>query len=118
MQETGIGSRIRQLRIERGLSVKELADKSDISVKFMYKIESEETGFSTKILLKIASALHVSCDYILTGHGEYDIMAIMKLVRCLNDTERQYLEKILLGIVKNKTDSQKANRKKKSDNNT
>ena len=114
MQDTGTGSRIRQLRIERGFTVKELADKADISVKFMYKIESGETGFSTGILLKIAQVLHVSCDYILTGHGEYDIMTIMKLVRCLNDTEKDYLEKILMGIVKTKKRAQKANKKKQS----
>ncbi len=62
-----IGWRIRELREIQCFSREELAEKADISAKFLYEIERNRKGFSAEILYRIAKALSVSCEYIMTG---------------------------------------------------
>lgn len=62
-----IGRRIRQIREEQGLTRERLAEKADITIKFMYELETGKKGLSANTLLKIARALSCSCDYILLG---------------------------------------------------
>ncbi len=52
-----IGRRIRKIRVERGLTQKELASKVGIDFTYIGKIERGEQLPSLKILLKIAEAL-------------------------------------------------------------
>lgn len=52
-----IGRRIRKIRVERGLTQKELASKVGIDFTYIGKIERGEQLPSLKILLKIADAL-------------------------------------------------------------
>ena len=67
------------------MSRDQLAEKAQISKKFLYEIENGQKGFASVNLLKIAKALNVSCDYILTGQCEMgkddnmsDIVALLK----------------------------------------
>lgn len=52
-----IGRRIKRIRVERGLTQKELASKVGIDFTYIGKIERGEQLPSLKILLKIADAL-------------------------------------------------------------
>lgn len=67
-KETGL--RILNLRMDRGYSRETLAELANVSAKFIYEIEMREKGFSAATLKKLADALEVSCDYILTGCGD------------------------------------------------
>lgn len=67
--EITVGARVRGLRKERGYSREELSENADISVKFLYEIETDKKGFSAYTLMKLAKALGVSTDYIMTGHS-------------------------------------------------
>ncbi|WP_095175666.1 MULTISPECIES: helix-turn-helix domain-containing protein [Blautia] len=66
------GSRIRELREKRGYSRELLAEKADISSKFLYEIEVGTKGFSARTLSMLADGLSTSCDYILYGVAEYE----------------------------------------------
>jgi transcriptional regulator with XRE-family HTH domain len=59
MSEIQVGKKIRQLREHKGISVKELADKSDLSKEMVEKLESNAIIPSLSPLLKIAKALDV-----------------------------------------------------------
>ncbi|MGN0376398.1 MAG: helix-turn-helix domain-containing protein [Suilimivivens sp.] len=72
MQDKEIGERIKFLRESNGFTRENFAEKVDISSKFLYEIETGKKGFSAEILLQIARALSVSCDYILTGYTDRD----------------------------------------------
>lgn len=61
------GARIRQLRELNRYSREKFAEIADISPKFLYEIETGQKGFSADTLYRIASALSVSCEYILCG---------------------------------------------------
>lgn len=68
------GLRIYQLRRTLGYTREELAEMADISVKFLYEVETGKKGFSAQTLLKLSMALSADCDYILKGIREKDIV--------------------------------------------
>ena len=65
-----IGARIRALREGDGLSRDKLAEKVEISSKFLYEIEMGKKGFSAETLRRLSMALNTSSDYLLNGMGE------------------------------------------------
>lgn len=67
MASIQIGERIRELREIQGYTREGLAEKVDISAKFLYEIEVGKKSFSADTLCRMAKALSVSCDYIMLG---------------------------------------------------
>jgi transcriptional regulator with XRE-family HTH domain len=67
MSNKEVGARIRELREIQNYTREGLAEKIDISSKFLYEIEMGKKGFSADILCRISTALSVSCDYIMLG---------------------------------------------------
>ena len=84
------GVRIRSIRKTRGLTRDVLAYKAGISSKFLYEIEQGKKRFSAETLCSIASALDVSCDYIMSGKliPHEDETGIAEVI-ALFDTEQQ-----------------------------
>lgn len=70
MTNDGMGFRIQELRKERNMTREELAERAEISTKFLYEVEMGKKGISAETLLKIGIALSTSCDYLLTGEGK------------------------------------------------
>jgi transcriptional regulator with XRE-family HTH domain len=64
-----IGSRIRALREQRGLSQTQLARRIDTVPQSMWQIETGVRGITVQQLIRLARALDVSMDDIL-GEGE------------------------------------------------
>jgi transcriptional regulator with XRE-family HTH domain len=62
-----VGKRIAEVREERGLTQRQLADKAGLSVAFLSEIENGKRNLSSKKLLRIADELNVSTDYLLRG---------------------------------------------------
>lgn len=60
-----VGKRIQKARCQKKLTREDVAKNTNISVKFLYEIESGAKGFNANILYKIAKELGVSCDYLL-----------------------------------------------------
>lgn len=76
MSHIEVGNRIKELRKSQNMTREELAERSEISSKFLYEIELGKKGLSADTLLKISKTLSCSCDYILTGvhHRSNDIL--------------------------------------------
>ncbi len=62
-----IGRRIKEARLEQNLKQEELADKLNISVAFMSRVERGKSQINLKRLTQIAEILNVSPGYLLTG---------------------------------------------------
>jgi transcriptional regulator with XRE-family HTH domain len=62
-----VGRRIAEVREERGLTQRQLAEKAGISVAFLSEIENGKRNLSSGKLLRIADELSVSTDYLLRG---------------------------------------------------
>lgn len=61
------GKRIMERRKALGLTQEALAEKSEVTTQFVSYAESGKRAMRPENLMKIASALGVSTDYILTG---------------------------------------------------
>lgn len=97
MVREDIGNRIKMIREARNFTREELADKAEISYKFLYEVEKGRKGLSADTLLKISRTLSCSCDYILTGktfEKEGDEQLLQMLQR-FTDRERTYAVKLL-----------------------
>lgn len=69
MNNVEIGLRIQEIRKEQNMTREELAEKAEISSKFVYEVEIGKKGLSAESVYKISKALSISCDYLLTGEG-------------------------------------------------
>ncbi len=70
-----IGSRIMELRKDKGYSREQLSEIAGISAKFLYDIEVKKVGFSADTLKGLSHGLEVSTDYILFGRSGFSYEA-------------------------------------------
>jgi len=97
MVRNEVGKRIKSLREANGFTREELAEKAEISSKFLYEVEKGRKGLSADTLLKISKTLSCSCDYIMTGEV-FEREQIDQGVRLLNsfeEREKQYAVRML-----------------------
>lgn len=64
---TVIGSRIREARLAKNMTQEDLADKIDISVAFLSRVERGNSHINLKRLNQVCNLLDVSEGYLLTG---------------------------------------------------
>lgn len=62
-----IGRRIKEARIAQKMTQEDLADKLDISIAFLSRVETGKTQVNLKRLTQISEILKVSTSYLLTG---------------------------------------------------
>ena len=62
-----LGVKIRQLRKDRSLTLKQLANKTTLSVSLISQIELGKSAASVSTLRKLATALGVSMSYLFEG---------------------------------------------------
>jgi len=65
----GVGDRIREVREHRRLTQDRLAEVADISKGFLSDVENNNRNLSSEYLLRIATALGTSVDYLLKGES-------------------------------------------------
>lgn len=95
-----IGQRIRKSRESLMLTQEALAEKLDVSVKFISDIELGAKGMSLKTLNKLSVNLLVSTDYILYGSSEGEFGGFLMLLRKCPPDKRQFAEDILKDFVR------------------
>ena len=65
-----VGTRIKQLRKEKGLTQEQLAEKLDITAGTIGKIEIGRTGISIDLLICMSDFFEVPTDYMRLLKGE------------------------------------------------
>lgn len=95
-----IGDRIRVLRCSKHMTREQLAEKVEITGKFVYDIEMGKKGFSTQVLKGVAEALDVSCDYIVYGENSYQNIGdeISKLLMRMDKRQLEIAYNILANV--------------------
>ena len=63
-----IGRRIKEIRSSKNLTQAELAEQANVSAPYISHIETETKQVSLITLIRIANALEVTVDTLLTGH--------------------------------------------------
>ncbi len=76
-----LGNKIKQLRIDRGLSQTDLAKRVNITKSMISSYENSMRLPSYDVLLKIARCFHVSTDYLLglTSKKTFDVTNLTDL---------------------------------------
>lgn len=74
---SNIGERVREQRLKKGLSLDKLSNLSGVSKTYLSEIESGvKQNPSADVLLKIATALNVSIQYLMQGEQKETSQAI------------------------------------------
>ena len=94
------GQRIRILRKNQNMTQEELAEKAEISTKFLCEIERGNKGFSAATLYNLAKCLNVSCDYILNGSAISNNKNVNSIIGLFNPQQMDEVYKVLPGIYK------------------
>lgn len=91
-----IGRRIKMIRVERGLTQKELASKVGIDFTYIGKIERGEQLPSLKILIKIGDALSIPVNYFFRDEAAATINEISSEIKSLakNEKGREFLRSL------------------------
>lgn len=76
-----IGDRVKDLRIARKISQKELAQMLQVTPAAICNMESNSRQPSLAMLLKLSNFFHVSIDYILDNEPSLDIISTQGLTR-------------------------------------
>lgn len=91
-----VSNRITECRKKLGLTQEALAEKADVTTQFLSYAESGKRAMRPENLLKIANALGVSTDYLLTGDiVDKDQLLLSDKMRKLNATQFKFVERII-----------------------
>lgn len=97
-----IGKRIREIRIQRGLTQEIMAEKADVSIAHYSDIERGVTNFSVRILIRIAETLNVSTDELLRPdtHNTSAMFSreLLHILDSCTSKEQEHIKKALLEI--------------------
>ena len=91
-----IGNRIAERRKKLGLTQEGLAEQSNVTTQFVSYAESGKRAMRPENLLKVANALGVSADYILTGNIiDQDILLMNEKLKQLSPSQFRIIEAIV-----------------------
>lgn len=98
-----VGERIRNKRIQLGLSQDEVAEKIDRATKYCSDIERGICGMSIETLLSFSDALDMSLDYMMFGEAseaelarqQQDEQALIHLLSKCDEQQREYAYRLL-----------------------
>lgn len=64
-----IGSRLKDMRLQKNMTQAELAERADLSVNMISSIETAGRKISVETLMKLAGGLEVEPEYFLTTYN-------------------------------------------------
>lgn len=91
-----VGKRVMERRKKLGLTQEALAEMSDLTTQFVSYAESGKRAMRPENLMKIAAALGVSTDYLLTGDIiDKDKLLLSEKLDKLSAVEIRIIESII-----------------------
>jgi len=96
-----IGKRITERRKKLGMTQEMLAEKGDLTPQFVSYAESGKRAMRPENVIKLANALEVSADYLLTGDiVDKDLLILSDKMRKLSPEMLRIVESIIDECVK------------------
>ena len=91
-----IGKRITERRKKLGMTQEMLAEKGDLTPQFVSYAESGKRAMRPENVIKLANALEVSADYLLTGDiVDQDLLILSDKMRKLSPEMLRIVENII-----------------------
>lgn len=85
-----LGNKLKELRLQAGLTQKQLAEKLGVTKSVVSYYELQERCPSPEVLIKLANIFHVSADYLLGIENKHFLN-----VSNLNKEDIQFLQHII-----------------------
>ena len=112
--------KIKALRKKNNISQQELADRADINISYLSRLENGHSEPSVEILKKLMEVLNVSADYLINDEEDNFEVKIkdrnlaerVKLIDSLDDDTREALIVIIDGLLTNQKMKEIINSKK------
>ncbi len=99
-----IGRRVKESRLQKGISQADLAEQIDMSVSYISRIETAEKQASLEALVRIANALGITVDHLLNGNQENDpveyLADLVQLMEGCTSYEKRIIYDVALAIKK------------------
>ncbi len=104
-----VGKRLRNIRMQSGMTREQFAEQVSISPQFLAEIENGKKGMSTDTLFKICTRFDLSADYIILGKVISSQLSnpIQKTLNNFSDNYVELTEDIIKAIEKVATMKQK-----------
>ena len=87
-----LGQIIKKARLQNDLTIETLAEKVDVSERYLYRIENEGKKPSFDVLYKLVRCLSISSDSIFYPEKPYKESEIEDLIRMLYNCNERDLE--------------------------
>lgn len=78
VQKLKLGEKIKTLRLQKHLTLRQVSGKTGLSIPLLSQIENNAVSPPVATLLKIAKALEVSIGYFFREEGEADKVAVVR----------------------------------------
>ena len=101
LNSSEMGKRILKRRKELGFTQDKLAELSDVTTQFVSYVENGQRSVRSENIAKIAAALQVSVDYLLTGERiDKDSSILVEKIKKLSPENYRILTALLNELLK------------------
>ena len=108
-----IGSRIKEARLSKNMTQEELADKIDVSVTFLSRVERGNSQINLKRLNELCDFLDISEGYVLDGTSSNSDMYLKKefndILKKLSPEKQRLVYRIAQVIAEESTEENEGN---------
>lgn len=96
-----LGQRVRSARGARGMTMKQLAEQSGISLPYLSRVEKGDGNISIAVLYRLAAALHLPIENLLSDTERYgaDYALIVELLKRQSQEQLGDIRRWLAGFV-------------------
>lgn len=98
-----LGKRVKELRKHRGYTQESLAQRADISDKYLSEVERGECKVSVEVLNKVASGLHVNLHDLVnfdSANGRpQNEEQLIALIKNASDEELVMLQRVIKAVL-------------------
>ncbi|EEL48134.1 helix-turn-helix domain-containing protein [Bacillus cereus] len=97
-----IGVKIKRLRKERKLTLKQIADQTNLSISFLSQVERSKSSITLESLKKISEALGVNPSYFFSEPEKQTTPTVMRnIINKTNTLHYQFFYRDLAGNIEN-----------------
>ena len=89
------GNRLRQMRLQTGLTQDGAAERLNISLRYYQMLERGENTGSIDLLISICSLMNCSLDYLLCGKTAINQSRYSSRIQALSVKQRDNLDKMI-----------------------
>lgn len=108
-ENMSLSARLKQLRMQTGLSQKEFAEKIKLAYAQYNRYERGDNIPNAETLSRLADALNISVDYLLEGEekdaaianfADKGLLKLFQEVEALDKDDKEYIQKVITDLVK------------------